>query len=159
VATITSAVGLTLVEDFLLAKAAMLTTADIAIGTRPMAGNGLAVTTPEGIRRARAGIMATMVTMRRVRSGRPLEVLEGLSMSFGCVWNWVSSSALENELFVEVRCGEYKEVGVQRRRVISRQHKPYHVANTNIYYTSHNGSLEAGTAGKQNSALQWSALQ
>jgi hypothetical protein len=106
VATITSAVGLTLVEDFLLAKAAMLTTADIAIGTRPMAGNGLAVTTPEGIRRARAGIMATMVTMRRVRSGRPLEVLEGLSMSFGCVWNWVSSSVLENELFVEVRCGE-----------------------------------------------------
>lgn len=84
VATIVSAVGRTLVEDFLLPKAAMLTTTDIAIGTRPIAGNGLAVTTPEGIKRARAGTKVTMVTMRRVRSGRPLEVLDELAMSVGC---------------------------------------------------------------------------
>jgi hypothetical protein len=160
-ATTVSAVGLILVEDFLLAKAAILTTTDIAIGTRPMAGNGLAVTTPEGIKRARAGTKATMVMMRRVRSGRPLEVLEGLAISVGRVWDWVSSSVLENALFVKVRCGpcgEDKEMGVQRRRLISRQHKPYHVAITTIYYTSYNGSLEAGTAGKQNSVLQWSAV-
>jgi hypothetical protein len=84
-ATTVSAVGLILVEGFLLAKAAMLTTTDIAIGTRPMAGNGLAVTTPEGIKRARAGTKATMVMMRRVRSGQPLEVLEELAMSALCL--------------------------------------------------------------------------
>ena len=93
-----SAIGLIIDEHFLPPKAAMLTTRDIAIGTRPMAGNGLAVTTPEGIKRARAGIKATMVMIRRVRSGRrPLEGLEGLAMLVVCIWRWISSGVLGNE--------------------------------------------------------------
>jgi hypothetical protein len=103
-----SAIGLILDEDFLLPKAAMLITRDIAIGTRPMAGNGLAVTTPEGIKRARAGTKATMVIIRRVRSGRrPLEVLGGLAMLVVCIWNRVSSGVLENR--------EDKETDAMRR--------------------------------------------
>jgi hypothetical protein len=97
-ATIVSAVGLILTEDFLLVKAARLTTSDIAIGTRPMAGNGLAVTTPDGIKRARAGTKAMIVVMRRARSGRPLEVPEGLAMMIVCIWTQLSSVVLCGKL-------------------------------------------------------------
>jgi hypothetical protein len=97
-ATIVSAVGLILTEDFLLVKAAKLTTSDSAIGTRPMAGNGLAVTTPDGIKRARAGIKAIIVVMRRARSDRPLGVPEGLTMMIVCIWTQLSSVILCGKL-------------------------------------------------------------
>jgi len=80
-ATTVSAVGLILTEDLLLVNAAMLTTTDMAMGTRPMAGSGLAVTMPEGIKRARAGIMEKIVTMRRLRSERRSEGIDSLSGS------------------------------------------------------------------------------
>jgi len=67
-ATIRSAVGLVLIEDFLLVKAAKLTARDMAIGTKPRAGRALPVRTPAANKRGKAGAMAAMVTMRRVRS-------------------------------------------------------------------------------------------
>lgn len=68
IATIASAVGLILTEDLLLVRAARLTTRDMDMGIKPRAGRALPVTTPPANRRGKAGTMAAMVTMRRVRS-------------------------------------------------------------------------------------------